>query len=111
MLEDINVYQIDIFTTSQELVEQDDSEESSNDTLDDLSSHPLLDQDMARIHSRLNAYIKVGGTFPIVHIGDLLGCTFISKPGEEGEQMRAKMSIIEPTDDTTANYMEHLYKV
>jgi hypothetical protein len=91
-------------------MEQDDSDESSNDTINDASHHQPLDLDMTKIHSRIDAYIKARGTLPTVQVGDLLGCTFISEPDEEGEQMRAKNSGIHATGVTTLDDMEQLYK-
>ena len=93
--EDINVNVIDMFGTPESNPEQDGSEESSNDTVDEVSLHQPLDPDTAAIHSRIEAYIRAGGTLPTVDVGDLLDHTFISEPDENGEQMRARICGIE----------------
>jgi hypothetical protein len=118
MTEDINIHQIDMFGLSDDQEksdhddqsEQDDSDESSNDTVNETSRHQPLDPDTARIHSRIEAYIKAGGTLPTVHVGELLGRTFISEPDEEGEQLRTKISGIETTDEPTNDNTQQLYK-
>ena len=60
MTEDINVQTINMFSLSDEQVEpdQDDLEESSNDTVNEVSHHQPLDPDTARIHSRIDACIQ-----------------------------------------------------
>ena len=52
--------------------DQDDLRESSNDTLDDTPSHRPLDPDTDKIHSRIDTYIKAGGTLPTIEVADLL---------------------------------------
>jgi hypothetical protein len=101
-----------MFGPSDDLVEsdQDDSEESSNDAVDETSQHQPLDPDTARIHSRIDAYIEAGGTLPTVDVGDLLGRTFISKPDENGEQMRTKISGIETTEESTNDDSQRMCK-
>ena len=118
MTEDINVQQINMFGMScdqaerdpNNQMEQDDSDESSNDTIDDASHHQPLDLDTAKIHSRIDACIKARGTLPAIQVGDLLGCTFISEPDGEGEQICAKISSIDATGDTTMDGMKQRYK-
>ena len=87
----IGTHQIDMFAMSNEREvttdDQDDSRESSNNTLDDTPSHRPLDPDTEKIHSRIDAYIEAGGTLPTIEVTDLLGPTFISEPDETGEQM------------------------
>ena len=82
MTEDINVNVIDRFGMPEANPDQDDSEESSNDTVDEISQHGPLDPDTASTHSRIEACIRAGGTLPTVDVSDLLGCTFISEPDE-----------------------------
>jgi hypothetical protein len=104
MTEDFNVQQINMFGLSDDQaepdqdnqLEQDDSEESSNDVVDEISHHQPLDPDTARIHSRIDAYIEAGGALPTVDVRDLLGHTFISEPDEEGEQVLAKSAGLKP---------------
>jgi hypothetical protein len=91
-------------------MEQDDSDKSLNDTIDDASHHQPLDPYTAKIHSRIDACIKSGGTLPTIQVGDLLGHTFFSEPDEKEEQVRAKISGIDATGDTTLDDMERLYK-
>jgi hypothetical protein len=89
---------------------QDNSPESSNDTLDDTPSHRRLDLDTEKILSRIDAYIKAGGKLPTIEVADLLGHTFISEPDETGEQMWVKISRIEATKETSADYSQRMYK-
>jgi hypothetical protein len=88
---DTSVHQMDMFAMSNEWGvsegDQDDSEGSTNDTLNNTTGHHPLDQDTEKIHSRIDACIKAGGTLPTVQVTDLLGRTFISEPAETGEQM------------------------
>ena len=98
MTEDINGNAIDMFGTPMSNPEQDDSEESSNDTVDEASLHQPLDPDTAAIHSQIEAYIKASGMMPTVDVGDLLDHTFISEPDENGEQIRARICGIETTE-------------
>ena len=42
-------------------------------------------------------------------MADLLGSTFISEPDETGEQMRAKISRIEATKETAADYLQRMH--
>ena len=103
----VDTHQIDMFAMSNEWglpeEDQDDSQDSSNDNPDEATSHHPLDPDTERIHSRIDAYIKAGGTLPTIEVADLLGRTFISEPDETGEQMQAKISRIEATEETSAD--------
>ena len=110
MTEDINVNAIDMFGTPEANPDQDDSEESSNNTVDEISQHGPLDPDTAAIHSGIEAYIRAGGTLPTMDVSDLLGRTFISEPDENGEQMRAKIGGIETTEGSTNDDTQRLYK-
>ena len=47
---------------------------------------------------------------PTIDVGSLVGRTFITEPDGEGEQHRAKVDIIEPVDEKTADGREALYK-
>jgi hypothetical protein len=113
---DTSVHQVDMFAMSNELGvsneegNQDNSEGSTNDTLNNITGHCPLDPDMEKIHSRINAHIEAGGILPTVQVADLLGHTFISEPNETGEQMQARVSKIEATEDTSADYMQRMYK-
>ena len=110
MTEDINVNAIDMFGAPVSNPEQDDSEESSNDTVDEASLHQPLDPDTAAIHSQIEAYIRAGGTLPTVDVGDLLDRTFISEPDENGEQMRARIRGIETTEKSTSDNTQRSFK-
>jgi hypothetical protein len=94
---------------SNEEGDQDDSEWSTNDTLDDTTGHCPLDPDMEKIHSRIDAHIKAGGTLLTVQVADLLGCTFISESDETGEQMRTRISDVKAMEDTTANHTQRMH--
>ena len=61
MTEAINVNVIDMFGTPESSPDQDDSGESSNDTVDEVSLHQPLDPDTAAIHSRIEACIRARG--------------------------------------------------
>jgi hypothetical protein len=110
----VDTHQINMFAMSNERGmpedDQDDSQDSSNDTPDDATSHRPLDPDTERIHSRIDAFIVLGGTLPTIEVANLLGCTFISEPDETGEQMWAKISRIEATEETSADYTQRMYK-
>ena len=110
MTEDINVNVRDMSGTPEANPDQDDSEESSNDTVDEISHHQPLDPDTAAMHSRIEAYIQAGGTLPTVDVSDLLGHTFISEPDENEEQMRARIGGIETTEESTSDDTQRLYK-
>jgi hypothetical protein len=65
---DTDIHQVDMFAMSnkREVSKdcQDDSQESTNDTPDNTTGHHPLDPDTEKIHSRINACIKAGGTLP-----------------------------------------------
>jgi hypothetical protein len=113
---DTSIHQIDMFVMSNEQGvsnkegDQDDSEGSTNNTLNGTTGHHLLDPDTEKIHSRIDACIEAGATLPTVHVADLLCRTFISEPDETGEQMRASISKIKAMEDTSADYMQRMYK-
>jgi hypothetical protein len=90
---DTNVHQVDMFAMANEQGmsnkegDQDDSEGSTNNTVDDTTGHRPLDPNREKIHSLIDTHIEAGGTLTTVKVADLLGCTFISEPNETGEQM------------------------
>jgi hypothetical protein len=111
---DADIHQVDMMAMSnkQGVPEdnQDDSQESSNDTPESTTGHRPLDRHTEKIHSRIGAYVEAGGTLPTIQVADLLGRTFISKPDETGEQMWARISWIEASEETSADYIQWMYK-
>ena len=90
--------------------EQDDSATASNDESDENVQHQPLDPDTQKIHSRIDDYIKRGGSLPTIDVSDLLGRSFISNPDVNGEKRHIQIDSIEATKDATADYTERLYK-
>ena len=89
---------------------QDDSHESTNDDTGGTPSHGLLDPDTMKIHSRIELTSKPEAHCPTINVADLLGCTFISEPNENGVQMRARISGIETTKETSTDCSQRMHK-
>ena len=63
-----------------------------------------------RISSRREAMELDISPLPTINAGTLVGRTFITDPDEEGEQVRAKIDMIEATQHATADGKEKLWE-
>jgi hypothetical protein len=60
--------------------------------------------------SKREGEVKNGGNLPHVELSTLLGRTFINDPDENGEQVRAKIEVVEPTGKTTSDGNQELFR-
>ncbi len=90
--------------------DSDDEEIRGRDQQEENMVDPEKEMETIKLKTLHEKSVMEGGELPTIDAAELMGRTFITTPDEHGEQFRARIDEIEPTDSKTPDKREVLLK-